>query len=156
MKKQHNELIKILAEDKEWQTAKTLAMKLNVSERSVKNYIAEINQLLHDPIESSKRGYRMQMEDIKAFVRQDEAAIPQSPGERQVYLMEWIITCAIREEEIDLFDVSEKLCVSIETTKKDLAVVKNRLKHTDWSCRHTETQSASMEQSGKNVRHSGN
>ena len=44
MKKQHNELIKILAEDKEWQTAKTLAMKLNVSERSVKNYIAEINQ----------------------------------------------------------------------------------------------------------------
>ena len=32
MKKQHNELIKILAEDKEWQTAKTLAMKLNVSE----------------------------------------------------------------------------------------------------------------------------
>ena len=124
MKKQHNELIKILAEDKEWQTAKTLAMKLNVSERSVKNYIAEINQLLHDPIESSKRGYRMQMEDIKAFVRQDEAAIPQSPGERQVYLMEWIITCAIREEEIDLFDVSEKLCVSIETTKKDLAVVK--------------------------------
>ena len=26
MKKQHNELIKILAEDKEWQTAKTLAM----------------------------------------------------------------------------------------------------------------------------------
>lgn len=43
MKKQHNELIKILAEDKEWQTAKTLAMKLNVSERSVKNYIAEIN-----------------------------------------------------------------------------------------------------------------
>ena len=124
MKKQHNELIKILAEDKEWQTAKTLAMKLNVSERSVKNYIAEINQLLHDPIESSKRGYRMQMEDSKAFVRQDEAAIPQSPGERQVYLMEWIITCAIREEEIDLFDVSEKLCVSIETTKKDLAVVK--------------------------------
>ena len=124
MKKQHNELIKILAEDKEWQTAKTLAMKLNVSERSVKNYIAEINQLLHDPIESSKRGYRMQMEDIKAFVRQDEAAIPQSPGERQVYLMERIITCAIREEEIDLFDVSEKLCVSIETTKKDLAVVK--------------------------------
>ena len=106
MKKQHNELIKILAEDKEWQTAKTLAMKLNVSERSVKNYIAEINQLLHDPIESSKRGYRMQMEDIKAFVRQDEAAIPQSPGERQVYLMERIITCAIREEEIDLFDVS--------------------------------------------------
>ena len=124
MKKQHNELIKILAEDKEWQTARTLAMKLNVSERSVKNYIAEINQLLHDPIESSKRGYRMQMEDIKAFVRQDEAAIPQSPGERQVYLMEWIITGAIREEEIDLFDVSEKLCVSLETTKKDLAVVK--------------------------------
>ena len=124
MKKQHNELIKILAEDKEWQTARTLAMKLNVSERSVKNYIAEINQLLHDPIESSKRGYRMQMEDINAFVRQDEAAIPQSPGERQVYLMEWIITGAIREEEIDLFDVSEKLCVSLETTKKDLAVVK--------------------------------
>ena len=124
MEKQHNELIKILAEDKEWQTARTLAMKLNVSERSVKNYIAEINQLLHDPIESSKRGYRMQMEDIKAFVRQDEAAIPQSPGERQVYLMEWIITGAIREEEIDLFDVSEKLCVSLETTKKDLAVVK--------------------------------
>lgn len=124
MKKQHNELIKILAEDKEWQTARTLAMKLNVSERSVKNYIAEINQLLHDPIESSKRGYRMQMEDIKAFVRQDEAAIPQSPRERQVYLMEWIITGAIREEEIDLFDVSEKLCVSLETTKKDLAVVK--------------------------------
>ena len=89
----------------------------------MKNYIAEINQLLHDPIESSKRGYRMQMEDIKAFVRQDEAAIPQSPGERQVYLMEWIITCAIREEK-SIFDVSEKLCQHIETTKKDLAVVK--------------------------------
>ena len=83
MKKQHNELIKILAEDKEWQTARTLAMKLNVSERSVKNYIAEINQLLHDPIESSKRGYRMQMEDIKAFVRQDEAAIPHADGRYQ-------------------------------------------------------------------------
>ena len=61
MEKQHNELIKILAENKEWQTAKTLAMKLNVSERSVKNYIAEIDQRAHrSSIESSKRGYRMQ------------------------------------------------------------------------------------------------
>ena len=103
MKKQHNELIKILAEDKEWQTAKTLAMKLNVSERSVKNYIAEINQLLHDPIESSKRGYRMQMEDIKAFVRQDEAAIPQSPGERQVKAREGTITWGYRKQENVIF-----------------------------------------------------
>ena len=111
MKKQHNELIKILAEDKEWQTAKTLAMKLNVSERSVKNYIAEINQLLHDPIESSKRGYRMQMEDIKAFVRQDEAAIPQSPGrDRSISWNGSLPVRSVRRKSIFLMSV--KSCVS--------------------------------------------
>ena len=43
MREKHLALIRILVNREEWMTAKQLSLQLHISERSVKNYIGEIN-----------------------------------------------------------------------------------------------------------------
>ena len=43
MRGKHLALVKVLMSQNEWMTAKQLAKQLQVSDRSIKNYIGEIN-----------------------------------------------------------------------------------------------------------------
>ena len=58
MRGKHVELLRLLGKQNTWITAKQMAKQLQVSERSIKNYIGKINYQEENLIEASKNGYR--------------------------------------------------------------------------------------------------
>ncbi|MEG2799494.1 MAG: HTH domain-containing protein, partial [Erysipelotrichaceae bacterium] len=62
MKVKHLQLLRCLSEQNDWITAATLSSKLNVSLRSVKNYVADISVLEPHLIKSSRQGYLVNRE----------------------------------------------------------------------------------------------
>ena len=82
MREKHLALIKILVNQEEWQTAKQLSLQLHISERSVKNYIGEINYFENNLIEGSRKGYMIQRERGKALLAHQVRSVPETPGER--------------------------------------------------------------------------
>lgn len=129
MREKHLALIKILVNQEEWQTAKQLSLQLHISERSVKNYIGEINYFENNLIEGSRKGYMIQRERGKALLAHQVRSVPETPGERVNYIITELLT---RDSEggqgIDLYDISEKIFVSYETLKKDMVKVRKKLK----------------------------
>lgn len=53
------QLIQILKQKKDWITGADLAATLNVSERSIRNYVRSINAEQDNLIEASRNGYRI-------------------------------------------------------------------------------------------------
>ena len=130
MREKHLALIRILVNREEWMTAKQLSLQLHISERSVKNYIGEINYFETNLIEGSRKGYRIQRERGRELLgKQQQASLPETPGERVNYMIAQLLT---NDSEngggIDLYDISEEIFVSLETLKKDLVRVRKKLK----------------------------
>ena len=126
MREKHLALIRILVNREEWMTAKQLSLQLHISERSVKNYIGEINYFETNLIEGSRKGYRIQRERGRELLgKQQQASLPETPGERVNYMIAQLLT---NDSEngggIDLYDISEEIFVSLETLKKDLVRVR--------------------------------
>ena len=61
MRNQQIQLIKILQNSDAPITSSTLANALNMSPRSIKSYINEINEMLPETIASSRKGYVIDM-----------------------------------------------------------------------------------------------
>lgn len=131
MNKNHSELVKILAASSDWQTAKNLALKLNVSERSVKTYIAEINGINSHAIISSNKGYRFRDQDVVASLLRQINQRPWSPDERICYIMLDILNSCIEEEGVDIDVLGEDFNVSPETIRRDLMGVKDYIEKLD-------------------------
>lgn len=53
------ELLNILSSTTNWISAKELATMLNVSERTIRNYIARTNKSHDNLIETSRNGYKI-------------------------------------------------------------------------------------------------
>lgn len=92
MREKHLALIKILVNQEEWQTAKQLSLQLHISERSVKNYIGEINYFENNLIEGSRKGYMIQRERGKALLAHQVRSVPETPGERVNYIITELLT----------------------------------------------------------------
>lgn len=121
------ELIKIMLDNESYMTASQLAALLNVSERSVKNYISEINNLENGIVISSRKGYTIVEEKAKELLYDTSQQLPQTSSERVNYIITKIITNdANGDKKTDLYELADNLHVSYETIKKDLPKVKNR------------------------------
>ena len=125
-------VIKALLKQEEWFTAKQLSAVLRMSERSIKNYISEINYFEPGLIEGTRKGYRIDKERGKAALLGQKVRIPETPGERIGFIILKLLAKDGEEvREIDLYDISEKLYVSYETVKKDMNKVRRKLKEFD-------------------------
>ena len=117
MREKHLALIRILVNREEWMTGKTaVPPSFTISERSVKNYIGEINYFETNLIEGSRKGYRIQRERGRELLgKQQQASLPETPGERVNYMIAQLLT---NDSEngggIDLYDISEEIFVSLE------------------------------------------
>jgi lichenan operon transcriptional antiterminator len=132
MKSNCTKLIKTLLDNNEWMTASSLASNLNVSERSVKNYIEEINYNENGLIASSRKGYLI--DPIKAENLSDESSmkLPQTSKERVVYICTKILTNdTLDARRTDLYQLAEEIFVSFETIKKDMVKVKKKMMEFD-------------------------
>lgn len=132
MRSKCTELIKIMLEHDKYMTAGQLAALLSVSERSVINYISEINYQEKGLITSSRKGYSIESAKARKVLDNTGKGLPQTSKERINYIITKIITNdANGDKKTDLYELADDLYVSFETIKKDLAKVKNRLMEFD-------------------------
>ncbi len=125
-------LIEIMLGSDEWVTAGYLAGKMNVSERSIKTYIAKINHSENNLISSSRKGYRIDSEQAKTILENTSTVLPQTSKERVNYLITKILTEDVADgKKTDLYDTADELFVSFETIKKDLVKVRRKMMEYD-------------------------
>ncbi|MCI8334410.1 MAG: BglG family transcription antiterminator [Lachnospiraceae bacterium] len=127
MRDKHMALVKALMKQPGWTTARQLALQLQVSDRSVKNYIGEINYQEENLIEASKSGYRIDKERAKELLGRQTEHLPETQAERINYIIAELLTGGT-DEGIDLFDVGEDIFVSYETLRKDMVKVRKKVK----------------------------
>ena len=71
MRKQQIQLIRHLKENDEPITSASLANLLDISPRSVKTYITEINDMLPGTIDSSRKGYLIDKEKAEQLLEEE-------------------------------------------------------------------------------------
>jgi lichenan operon transcriptional antiterminator len=115
-------LLNYLQSQDNWTTASQLSLKLNVSLRSIKNYISEIKETDSNLIISSGKGYKVNKPELQTFLKTTNSLIPQSPDERIDYIIMELVKA--KEKFIDIYDLCQEIYVSEATLKSDLHKVK--------------------------------
>lgn len=120
MKKKQSELLKYLNTCRTPQKSTEIANALQISPRSVKTYVAQINSLYNKKIIlSSRNGYELNHTMYSAlFLDSDGDALPQTSEERAFYIIKQLILA--HSSHLDLFDLCDYLCVSYSTIKADI------------------------------------
>ena len=117
MRRKQEELINYLYTHNEKVTANVLSKALNLSIRTIKSYIAELNMNYPSLISSSNRGYVI--DKVKAnSLLQYKDDIPQDYESRCIYIIKK--TLLEKQDYIDIFDLCEELFISYSTLKKDI------------------------------------
>lgn len=126
MKPKLNQLIRILRENSHI-TANELAAKMNVSVRSIKNYVSDINKEYPNTIHSSKEGYQINKNIAKTILDNDNTHIPQTSHERVTYIINELIHHNGSNKEINIYDLCDEMFISLSTLKNELNKVKRKM-----------------------------
>ena len=117
MRRKQEELINYLYTHNEKVTANILSKALNLSIRTIKSYIAELNMNYPSLISSSNRGYVI--DKVKAnSLLQYKDDIPQDYESRCIYIIKK--TLLEKQDYFDIFYLCDELFISYSTLKKDI------------------------------------
>lgn len=128
----------LLASD-DLQTSSEIAAKLQVSSKTIRNHIKELNQLLDDDIafiESYRgKGYRIKIinEDgfkdfLEEVIQENNQVVPTEPEDRVQFLLEKLL---LQSSYIKMDDLAEELFISRSTLQNDLKNVRKNLESYD-------------------------
>ena len=84
MRKKHEALLEILRQSSQPMSSTQLAARLQVTPRSIKNYVAALNRSVPGLIQSSSKGYVL---NPHKNIRPSVNGIPQTFEERSSYLI---------------------------------------------------------------------
>lgn len=124
MKPKLIKLIRILSDYTDFVTAASLAGAMDVSTRSIKSYIQEINSSYPKAIESSREGYRIRRNIAQKILKESGTHIPQSSQERIVYIINSLIK---NDAAVNAYDLCDEMFISYSTIKNELKSVKRKL-----------------------------
>ncbi len=127
MKPQMVQLIRTLKESNIPITSSKLADELDISPRSVKSYIQEINRISPGTISSSRKGYTIDLQKANSLLHSSQTTIPQDSNERVSY----IINCLIQRGPTNAFELADELYISYNTLKGELPKVRKMLSKND-------------------------
>jgi len=117
-------LLTILNDNDDWMTASQLSGKTDISVRSIKNYVSEINNLESETILSSQNGYKIDKDKSEIYLRKSESPISQGSLERVNHLITRLIKS---KTPLDIYELADELYVSLSTVKADLPKIRNRI-----------------------------
>ena len=120
-------LLALLSDANHPVTGKELSSRLNVSDRTIRNYIREMNEK-KTIIQSTANGY--QLISFDHLNKQEEVHNRfvydfSTQRERLLYISERII---ISPQEADLYDIADEIYISYSTIEKDLIQIRKMLK----------------------------
>lgn len=110
---------------KDWIVGKDLAKLLNVSDRTIRNDIAAINEFYADTmIESNiRKGYRIQGEKVKRFTEERKKEIPETGEERR-----WLILKTLVEHnQVNIYQLADQMCISEFSLENDMNKIRKLL-----------------------------
>lgn len=116
----YKKIIQHLLNKKSTVKAQKLAELLGVSNRSIKTYVKQINDLYDELILSNRDGYLINAKKTRSILENElinESLIPQNYEERTHYIIKELID----EKSIDLNDLSEDIFVSTQTLINDIS-----------------------------------
>lgn len=105
-----NRLLSALKSADTWVTAGTLSKRVGTTERTIRNYVGEINARRIAHVESSRLGYRLVREVTTANAAQPTWA--NASSQRAPFVLSHILNT---NEPISLFDLADELSVSEST-----------------------------------------
>ncbi len=128
MQSKQIELINYMMENKaRVLTSQQLADVLNISMRSVKTYISQINEIgKGKAIISNKNGYTLNIPVAKSLLAQENMVIPQTYEERSTYVIKAFFLQ--HTNSLDLYVLADELFVSDSTLKADIKKMNMRFK----------------------------
>lgn len=111
------EMIRFLSVQKSAVSGKEIANALQVTPRTVKNYVHEINGFYgKNIITSSRNGYELHTNVISSLLASlDNQKIPQTQEERSFYIIKQLVLH--QNTKLDLFDLCDSLYISYSTIK---------------------------------------
>lgn len=117
MKKKEQELLNYLSEFNKPIRSAEIANALDISVRSVKNYVHNINSLYgKNIILSSRNGYELNLQNNYSLVLTNSSEqIPQPLEERSFFIIKQLVLN--HSTQIEIFDLCDSLCVSYSTIK---------------------------------------
>lgn len=123
--KRQNMIMTIMNNQKDWIVGKDLAKLLNVSDRTIRNDIAAINEFYADTmIESNiRKGYRVQGEKVKRFTEETKKEIPETGEERR-----WLILKTLVEHnQVNIYQLADQMCISEFSLENDMNKIRKLL-----------------------------
>ncbi len=126
MHKKYLRIIEYLNNQDTIRSSGEIALELNLSKRTVKNYVAYINGVTEaEIIISSRLGYKINRSVDLSKVIDISTQVPITLEERANYIMQQIIT-KTNKDDTNIFALCEKLFVSYSTLKKVIAHLNRR------------------------------
>ena len=123
-------LMRLLLE-KQPQTAAALSSQMDVSVRTIKNYVHELNGLEANTITSGNDGYHIDPQKALTLLKENEEDQSFTAENRIFYLITNIIRLEDENDALDMYDLCDELYISMSTLKNDLVRVKRKLKRYD-------------------------
>ena len=123
--KRQNMIMTIMNNQKDWIVGKDLAKLLNVSDRTIRNDIAAINEFYADTmIESNiRKGYRIQGEKVKRFIEETKKEVPETGEERR-----WLILKTLVEHnQVNIYQLADQMCISEFSLENDMNKIRKLL-----------------------------
>lgn len=117
-------LIKYLFEADAWVTASTLSDALDISKRTVKNYVSELNSSYDGMIQSSSKGYHINAQIASKALQEAKSSIPQTMRERASYIMK-----QLSKQPTSFYDLCEELFISSSTLRSVLPRIRKELEN---------------------------
>lgn len=114
-------------------TSSVLSNQLDVSIRTVKNYIYQINDEYPETISSSRLGYSINKDhayDVLRDLLSEEKGIPQTSKERIVFLLNKLLK-SHQDDLFNIYDISDEIYISPSTIRNELKRVKRKLNKYD-------------------------
>ena len=120
----------LLDESKSWITGKEISRLMNVSDRTIRSDIENINRFYDKQlIESNLRsGYRINADVLVTLPIELNSAIPQTPQERCVYIIQELL---FEKKEINLLDLQDQVFISGYSIDNDIKRIKIMLEPYD-------------------------
>jgi lichenan operon transcriptional antiterminator len=119
------QLISYLLEQGTWVTTPELSSHLNLSSRSIHNYVSGINCKYGKIISSSNKGYLIRQEKKKeAIAKLPINHIPGNYEERKNFILEKIL---LSQQFLSIDSLSDELCISPTTLQNEISKLRNEL-----------------------------
>lgn len=117
-------LLKFLLEKDSWVPASALSEHLDISVRTARNYVYELNTSYPDIIRSSSQGYRIHSELAAKVLQESKSGIPQTSRERAAYIMNRVVK---NQEPVSIYDLCDELFISPTSLRSIFSRIRKKL-----------------------------